>query len=54
MKNYISEDITFCIAECKNKKKCERNPKRIRHYEIPHSYSDFSKVCKDFERRADE
>lgn len=49
----MSEDITYCVANCKNKTKCYRNPKRIKQHNIPHSYSDFSKVCMGY-KQADE
>ncbi|MGN1130219.1 MAG: hypothetical protein ACI4Q8_02615 [Ruminococcus sp.] len=35
----MNEDITFCDnRKCKNKK-CFRNPKNIKHFEIPHSFA---------------
>ena len=47
----MSEDMTYCIADCNNKGTCYRNPKRIREHNIPHSYADFSKVCMGYERK---
>lgn len=44
----MSNDITYCTADCKNKAECERDPERIKHSEIPHSYADFSEVCEEF------
>ena len=41
----MSEDITYCTAYCKNSGKCERNPKRIKMYWLPHSYADLSNIC---------
>lgn len=43
----MSDDITFCIAECKTK--CFRNPSRIRDRSIPHSFADFSMNCMAYE-----
>lgn len=41
---YMSEDITFCTyRRCKNME-CERNPKRIRHRDILHSFADFKET----------
>lgn len=34
----MSDDITFCADNCKNKK-CFRNPVNIKDRTIPHSYS---------------
>ena len=36
-----SEDITFCANRGCPDMKCERNPKHIRIYSIPHSYAFF-------------
>jgi hypothetical protein len=33
-----SEDITFCMSDCKNMK-CFRNKKHIIHHEFPHSFT---------------
>lgn len=44
---YCSDDITWCVAECVTD--CPRQPKYIRDTTIPHSYSDFSKVCMAYE-----
>ena len=49
----MNEDMTYCVANCKNKATCYRNPKRIKQHNIPHSYSDFSKVCMGY-KQADE
>lgn len=46
----MSEDMTYCLANCKNMATCYRNPKRIKQHDIPHSYSDFSKVCMGYEQ----
>ena len=35
----MSEDITFCTADCDNLK-CGRNPKHIKLHEIPHSFAE--------------
>ena len=43
----MSDDITFCIAECNTK--CFRKPSRIRDRSIPHSFADFSKNCMAYE-----
>lgn len=50
MAEWTSEDMTYCVANCKNKATCYRNPKRIKQYNIPHSYADFSKVCMGYEQ----
>lgn len=39
------DDITYCIADCAEKKRCARNPALIEEPQYPHSYSDFSRVC---------
>lgn len=49
----MTEDMTYCLADCKNKETCYRNPDNIREHGIPHSYSDFSRVCMGYERRED-
>ena len=36
-----SEDITFCAIRGCPDMKCERNPKHIRIFSIPHSYAFF-------------
>lgn len=36
-----SEDMTFCAFDCDNKK-CIRNNKNIKSFNIPHSYSYFT------------
>lgn len=36
-----SEDITFCANKGCTYMKCERNPKHIRIWAIPHSYAFF-------------
>ena len=35
----MSEDITFCTADCDNLK-CGRNPKHIKLHEVPHSFAE--------------
>ncbi|MBQ9686288.1 MAG: hypothetical protein IJV41_07075 [Oscillospiraceae bacterium] len=35
----MSEDITFCTADCDNMR-CGRNPKHIRQHDIPHSFAE--------------
>ena len=47
----MSEDITYCTAECANKDTCERNPSRIKETWHPHSYSDFSEGCMGYSER---
>lgn len=34
----MSEDITFCLSDCKLKK-CVRNKKNIKQFGIPHSFA---------------
>lgn len=46
----MSEDMTFCFADCENKETCYRNPDRIKDRSVPHSYSDFSGVCARYEK----
>lgn len=49
----MSDDITFCDNRaCKNKK-CERNPKNIKHKMRPHSFARFVD-CKNWNRRAND
>ena len=36
----MSEDITFCV-NMRCKKRCERNPRNIRMYWMPHSFARF-------------
>lgn len=47
----MSEDMTYCVAECKNKSSCYRNPKKIKRHDISHSYADFSRVCMGYEHK---
>ena len=44
---WTSDDITFCTAKCEVK--CFRKPKYIKHKDIPHSFSDFSNSCVEYE-----
>jgi len=46
----MSEDMTYCVTDCKNREDCYRNPDRIKDRSIPHSYSDFSGVCARYEK----
>ena len=41
-----SEDITFCANRGCQDMKCERNPKHIRIFCIPHSYAFFEECPK--------
>lgn len=45
------EDITFCVADCKMKAQCYRNPELIKEPQYPHSYADFSRSCMAYEPR---
>ena len=45
---WTSDDITFCMADCE--KDCKRKPENIRCKDIPHSFSDLSKVCKAYKK----
>lgn len=42
----MNEDITFCANNCLNHK-CERHPRNIRDYRIPHSFAflDGTDLC---------
>lgn len=40
---FPSDDITWCLAECK--KDCPRQPRYIRDNTILHSFADFSSKC---------
>lgn len=42
------DDMTYCKADCRAKEDCYRNPKNIRNPQEPHSYADFSEVCKAY------
>lgn len=49
----MSDDITFCDnTKCKVKK-CFRNPKNIKHFEIPHSFASLegTDLCPSFKKR---
>lgn len=48
----MSEDITFCDNHKCKVKRCFRNPKNIKHFEIPHSYASLecSDLCPSFEK----
>ena len=49
---YYSDDITWCVAtDCKTD--CPRKPIYIRDKTIPHSYTNFSHVCADYEPKGD-
>jgi hypothetical protein len=39
----MSEDITFCLADCENMK-CERNKKHIKIMDIPHSFANYENI----------
>jgi hypothetical protein len=41
-----SEDITFCANKVCNDMKCYRNPKHIKHLDIPHSFALFRDCSK--------
>lgn len=56
----MSEDITFCDnTKCKVKK-CFRNPKNIKHFEIPHSFASLEgtdlcpSFCPSFKKRSEQ
>ena len=46
---YLGDDVTFCMANCRTD--CRRNPKYIFHKDKPHSFSDFSKICKAYREK---
>lgn len=43
-KEYWSEDITFCTNKKCTLTRCMRNPKNIRHHDIPHSFADLDGI----------
>ena len=44
--SWFSDDITFCAnKKCKDLK-CYRNPKNIKHHDIPHSFALFTQCEK--------
>lgn len=45
----MSEDITFCDNQKCKVTRCFRNPKNIKHFEIPHSFSSLD-LCPSFEK----
>lgn len=52
----MSEDITFCDNQKCKVTRCFRNPKNIKHFEIPHSFASLegSDMCPSFEKAAKE
>lgn len=50
-RSYYSDDITWCMAECKTD--CSRKPRYIRDKTVPHSYADFSNACVSYEPRGE-
>ena len=46
LKDRSSDDITFCMAECRTA--CARKPVRLRYREHPHSFADFSNSCSSY------
>jgi len=43
-----SKDMTFCMSDCVNKE-CPRHlSDKVRESNLPISYADFSKTCKDY------
>lgn len=48
----MSEDITFCDNQKCKVKRCFRNPKNIKHFEIPHSFASLegTDLCPSFEK----
>lgn len=42
-----SDDITFCMAECRAA--CARKPIKLRFREHPCSFADFSRSCSSYE-----
>lgn len=50
LKNF-GDDITFCVADCKTD--CRRKPAHIINKYKPHSFTNFSEVCKSY-RPSDE
>lgn len=46
-KYHWTDDITFCGSDCKNIK-CGRHKKNMIHFDMPHSFSDFSKGCESY------
>lgn len=46
-KEHYTDDITFCGSDCKNTK-CGRHKNNMICPFIPHSFSDFSKVCESY------
>lgn len=46
-KEHYTDDITFCDSDCK-KIRCGRHKKNMIVPFIPHSFSDFSKVCESY------
>lgn len=51
MAEWIIKDVTYCVADCKNKTICYRNPERIEQCNIPHSFADFSQGCLGYEQK---
>lgn len=52
----MSEDITFCDNQKCKVTRCFRNPKNIKHFEIPHSFASLegSDYCPSFEKGVSE
>lgn len=40
--SWFSDDITFCANKCCGDTDCYRNPKNIKHNNIPHSFALFT------------
>lgn len=46
----MNEDITYCVANCKHRDDCERNPNKIKLFTKYHSFADLSESCERYEK----
>ena len=50
----MNGDITYCVADCKNKRSCDRNPSKRPFKDEPFSMADFSRTCTGYSPKEDE
>lgn len=51
--SWFSDDITFCANKKCGDVNCQRNPKNIKHIDIPHSFALFTQCEKWWGRGAE-
>ena len=49
----MNGDITYCVAECKNKKKCRHNPDNRPYKDMDYWVTDYSGRCEEYEPKGE-